>query len=329
MKTRNCTKLFMVLATAFLCLLAGLFVSPVKTEAATKATVVLEFTDGTKVTWKTGDKKIELGKKKLAYVYFGEYPQTEVTGKQLTKAIKNAKYDKNGIAKVKGVKYKRLEKEETIYAFDSAVQGDAEKKYYYDWAGRTYTYFKIEPIKWRVLSNKKGTLLLLSEYALNDLRYHTEWIDMTWEDCYLRTWLNDTFLNSAFNAKEKKLIKKTTLTTADNPEFGTAGGNKTKDKIYLLSREDVLKYNFSKDPFTEDSTRICYSTDFAMVIRSAFSLSAGGELATYWWLRSPGCDPSVVTSVSNHGDVDDFSAYVVTYNSVRPALQLNLSSVIK
>ena len=53
----NCKKMFMVLAVSVLCLLAGMFVSPMKAEAATKAKVVLEFSDGTKKTWRTGDKK--------------------------------------------------------------------------------------------------------------------------------------------------------------------------------------------------------------------------------------------------------------------------------
>lgn len=92
MKSRKIVKSLIVIAAITICLGLGLLINPVKVEAASKANVTLEFTDGTKKTqktWKTGDKKIKLSKKKLAYVYFGSYPQTEVTGKNLTSTVEN------------------------------------------------------------------------------------------------------------------------------------------------------------------------------------------------------------------------------------------------
>lgn len=258
-------RLLMALA---LCIIGGLFMGPVKAEAATKAKVVLEFTDGTKKTWNTGDEPISISKKELAYVYFGEYPQTEITGKKLTKAIKNAKYDKNGIATVKGVKYKRLKREEATFLFDSTIMDDSfYKKHFYDWAGKDYVYFTLEPIKWRVLSTNNRIAFLLSEYGLDDQKYNFEKVDINWADCTLRSWLNADFLTSAFNAKERKLIKNTSVKNYDYPYNKTDEGKNTKDKIYLLSMNDAVnsKYGFDSNKRTYDINRRCSTTDYAKV----------------------------------------------------------------
>ncbi len=94
---------------------------------------------------------------KWSYVYFGRYPQSEVTGDELTAGIINANYNKNGDAVVNGVKYRRLNK------------GSDNKP---EWR-----YFRYEPIKWKVLRNDGNSLLLLSdqglfnEYTQNEKEY--------------------------------------------------------------------------------------------------------------------------------------------------------------
>ena len=65
---------------------------------------------------------------------------------------------------------------------------------------------------------------------------------MTWEDCALRAWLNDDFLNAAFTEAEQEHIAVTNVVNEDNPIFGTPGGNDTSDKIWLLSLGDIEKY---------------------------------------------------------------------------------------
>ena len=53
------------------------------------------------------------------------------------------------------------------------------------------------PIKWDVLAIENGRALLFSKYGLDCVRYHNEWVDITWEYCDLRRWLNDDFYNRA------------------------------------------------------------------------------------------------------------------------------------
>ena len=50
-----------------------------------------------------------------------------------------------------------------------------------------------EEIEWIVLDVKDRRSLLISRYALDTVPYHTEDINITWEKCTLRTWLNGSF----------------------------------------------------------------------------------------------------------------------------------------
>ncbi len=99
-----------------------------------------------------------------------------------------------------------------------------------------------EPIEWFILDMEDGQATLLSVYLLDNQRYHSEETAMTWEDCALRAWLNDDFLNAAFTEAEQEHIAVTNVVNEDNPIFGTPGGNDTSDKIWLLSLGDLEKY---------------------------------------------------------------------------------------
>ena len=109
-----------------------------------------------------------------------------------------------------------------------------------------------EPIEWQVLDVQGGKALLISRYSLDSQSYHTEWGDITWEQCTLRTWLNNDFLNAAFTVEEQTAIL---LTDVDNSidqcfDFTTVvsrakqitGGNNTQDKIFLLSYAEANNY---------------------------------------------------------------------------------------
>lgn len=315
-----------VLWALALCLLAVLFTCPVKAQAATKAKVILEFSDGTTKTWETGDAKIELGKKELAYIYFGEYPQTEITGANLTTAIKNATYDSDGIAMVNGVRYKRMTRADANY-WDSPSG-------YFNWREKDYAYFKMESIKWRVLQRKNKTALLLSEYVIDNGRYNTNDKNVTWAKSPLRAWLNDEFISAAFNTKEQKLIKKTTLTNS-NPYYKSKGGADTKDKVYLLSIDDMINtsYGFSDNPYKNEVNRRGSSTDYAWAMGNrtlTFYTTEEGNYSNWWWLRSPGENNRFAAIVGYEGSVVTAGSFTDTYNlGVRPAIRLNLKSVIK
>ena len=114
-------------------------------------------TAGQKVTWDC--------------IYFGSYPQSEITSKDgsVYNKLKNATSWDNNDTTIDGVKYRRLKGED---ATQHAYSGDSEQ--YYDWNDdyTTYHHFKYEPIKWRVLNKDNNDVFLLSDIALDDQRYN-------------------------------------------------------------------------------------------------------------------------------------------------------------
>ena len=102
-----------------------------------------------------------------------------------------------------------------------------------------------EEIEWIVLHVQDGKVLLLSKYGLEAQRYNKKKTDVTWETCTLRAWLNDDFLNKAFDPEEQSAILTTEVDNSDAQGYSgwiTSGGNNTKDKIFLLSCTETNLY---------------------------------------------------------------------------------------
>ena len=115
-----------------------------------------------------------------------------------------------------------------------------------------------EPIEWRVLDKKNDKALVISKYALDCQPYNETYADVTWETCTLRRLLNSDFVDEAFSAEEQEEIAITTVTADANPDYDTDPGNDTKDKIFLLSIDEVESY------FSSDSDRMCAPTQYAI-----------------------------------------------------------------
>mgnify|MGYP000763249961 CR=1 FL=1 len=154
---------------------------------------------------------------------------------------------------------------------------------------------------------------------------------MTWATCTLRTWLNVTFLNTAFTSAEQAAIKNTTVVNEDNPYFGTEGGENTIDKVYLLSIAEASNtaYGFNGEFNTRSETRMAKNTVYAKERGAWTSTSTEYEGNGWWWLRTPGDDSGNASLVlgSGHGLLNG-DGYGVDGDdgAVRPALHLNLSS---
>ena len=186
-----------------------------------------------------------------------------------------------------------------------------------------------EPIKWRVLSVNGNDAFLLADQNLDAKPYNEEYTDVTWATCTLRTWLNDTFLNTAFTSAEQAAIKDTTVLNEDNLYNGTEGGENTIDKVYLLSIAEASNtaYGFNGEFRADSETREAKNTAYAKECGAATWMGTEYEGNGEWWLRSPGDDSNSASSVSKDGYGDDYG-YDVYYDidAVRPALHLNLSS---
>lgn len=179
-----------------------------------------------------------------------------------------------------------------------------------------------ENIEWLVLEKKDKEALLISKYALDCQEYNSEYEDITWESCTLRKWLNDTFLNDAFNAKQQEMILTSTVTADKNPSFDTAPGNNTSDKVFLFSIAEAEKY------FSTNEARKCVPTEYAKAngAYTSSSYTASGAASCRWWLRSPGDYQYRTAGVILTGSTY-YNGYRVSddFVCVRPAIWLNIA----
>ena len=230
--------------------------------------------DSSKVTWDC--------------LWFGSYPQSEITEKdgEIYTTLKNTdNWDKNGDVIIDNIKYHKTKK----------------------------SYFKYEPIKWRVIQSENEEAFLLSDVILDKQAYGEDEDKqgyITWEESSLRAWLNEKFMNRAFSDKEKEKINITELVNQ---------GNNTSDKIFLLSAAEVAYTpDGEKYGFLNPETIQCKTNSF-------LKTKVG-----FWWLRSPeeSDDSSFAAEVNNNeGQVTWYGIRVYYRNDgVRPALHLNLSS---
>lgn len=185
-----------------------------------------------------------------------------------------------------------------------------------------------EPIKWRVLSVNGNDAFLLADQNMDAKPYNEEYTDVTWATCTLRTWLNDTFLNTAFTSAEQAAIKNTTVVNDDNPYYGTEGGENTTDKVYLLSIAEASNtaYGFNGEFKTSSNTREAKNTAYAKERGAWTSTSTEYEGNGWWWLRSPGSRSSTGSDVGVNGCGIGGASVSSDLDAVRPALHLNLSS---
>lgn len=294
-------------------------------------------TAGQKVTWDC--------------IYFGSYPQSEITSKDgsVYNKLKNATSWDNNDTTIDGVKYRRLKGED---ATQHAYSGGSEQ--YYDWNDdyTTYHYFKYEPIKWRVLNKDNNDVFLLSDIALDDQRYNEKWATITWEKSSMRSWINGykasenqpeidysnkNFIDTAFSTAQKNAIKTTKVENRNNIHYGSAGqgGNDTSDKIFLLSErevyntDDAKKYGFVLDGEVYDEARRCKCSTYAYAMgtwRNIEDSECNGN--ALWFLRSPGgsCYGDV-TAVYDFGRVNSGGTSIFSDYSVRPAIHLDFSSI--
>lgn len=175
-----------------------------------------------------------------------------------------------------------------------------------------------EEIEWLILDIQGSKALVVSRYVLDSRRYNSKCCEMTWEDCTLRQWLNDDFLNSAFTADEQQRIQTTTVVAEDNKNYETDAGNDTQDKIFLLSYSEAWDYFDSNAP--------CRATDYAVAEGCYISTSADDDYGNcYWWLRTPGQYQDFAALVDYSGYIDN-SGLSVNYDKrgVRPAMWIEL-----
>ncbi len=251
------------------------------------------------------------------YVYFGSYPQSNKKAGIDISTITNSKgyylgADKSFYAKIQGSNMRPdvlIGYNEIFSQFPNMISGNY--------------YYKVEPIKWRILERQENKLLLLSEVILDS--YCFDWDSSNYEQSDIRSWLNDEFYNSAFTENEQNLICTQTIAQGDSTIY---------DNVFLLSCSDMLNkdYGFNNHMLSQDINRVKLSTAYSRakgVSIRAQSLLVPSQYANAgaYYLRSASSSNAenyvhtvYADGVIFNGDIDRYEYGVV------PALVLDLDA---
>ena len=175
-------------------------------------------------------------------------------------------------------------------------------------------YFKVEPIKWRVLTtdyNGTGKKLLHAEKCLIAKNFCEEYMS-NYQNSGIRKWLNSNanpypvsdhsgpggFLKTAFTAAELAKIADTSVDNSarsTNPDADAnrynnginiyASDTATTDKIFLLSCQELTKSAYG---FEDDLSENSYVNNVNRVRQVTKYVKTNGISASwlFWWTRS-------------------------------------------
>lgn len=291
-------------------------------------------------------------------IYFGSYPQTEVTNDTL-KATLNGKagalptsenaqnwsvYEDYYINNVETKFMWYIDVEENganyrgVYFTEyRPVSTDAQVASYQQdnkYALSTVYWFKYEPISWTILKENTtdNTALILCDMIIDSQQFDYDGVESSnnYAQSTIRAWLNETFYNTVFNEMQKQLILTTevdnSVESAGNSIIGS-GCENTLDKLFLLSYQDMINtaYGYSSDPSAHDTLRQKKATDYAKV-QGAYVCPMDSMLNNgHWWTRSSyEYDSKIVRVVHYEGYTIGRDYVYHTYYGVVPALQIKL-----
>lgn len=189
---------------------------------------------------------------------------------------------------------------------------------------------RTKAIDWIILDIDEDNALVISDYALDNVSYNKEFVEITWEESTIKQWLNETFINKAFTPEQRSKIIKSRIANKDNAEYKTRGGEDIYDKLFLLSIEEVMKY------FKDDESRIAYPTPYAKssnsvngyLYQSTSHVRKDRGGSCWWWLRSPGYHQNNAADIGSVGKLNSKGVDVNSVNgAVRPAFRINLNNL--
>ncbi len=268
------------------------------------STLEHEYKDGKCVT--CGD---VFYKKEGAYFYFGKYPQTL---KQNSVTISNKPNDNGYFIGSDGEEYAKVVADtysSNGYTFSTGAKIEEGNEY----------YFKVEPIKWKILSESGNELYLLCEMVIDSKRYDET--SNNYKESEIRAWLNNEFYNKAFNSLQHELIL---LTTVDNDVESTGFTQNanvcenTQDKVFLISRKEALSFTSRKK----------VATDYARANKTYIeTMNPQYKGCASWWLRSPSIDDvTYVYTVWSDSKIYDYGNWVQEAQiGIVPAIKVKIS----
>ncbi len=273
------------------------------------------------------------------YVLFGSYPRSF----QSDTSVITTQTNSNGYY---------IGKDGNIYA--KVVANPCDSSYVFNngtkIVSETVYYFKVEPIKWRILATSSGQTLLFCEDIINAYKFNYTTEDRTinsstiyannYKYSDIRAWLNGfgresgntsgaswttkSFLYVAFTTEERNLILTTTVNnTISGNTYSCAN---TSDKIFLLSSQEIINSNYGfGSSATYNSARRKQTTEYARAIGAFYDTDSDVSYCGEYWLRSPSPSIPYGVAIVNSSGGGEYTEFIddVSYGIV-PALRINV-----
>ena len=216
------------------------------------------------------------------YLLFGSYPQT-IAAQGVT--INTGSMDGYGnFTGSDGCYYRRVKA--------APYAGYSFSDYTVIREGTNY-YFKLEPLRWQIVSTSNGSTLLVSEKIIAATAFGN---NNGYSGSNLRNWMNNLYnSNGVFSAEQRELIAATNV-------------NGITERIFALSDSE----------YTSAVTGKKATTDYALAVGAAMENRVG-----YWWLRTAHSTAGNAKVVNPNGIVS-FSLVGSGSIGVAPALNITL-----
>lgn len=213
----------------------------------------------------------------------------------------------------------------TINVLNTITEPSVDNKYKFEndyYVKQDDNWYKCDEISWWILSHVDNEYTIISDKSLDVAPFYNSLNERTIEEetvyptnylySDIRTWLNDTFFNSAFflhNEHIKPVVVDNSPTSTDSLSNPYTCPN-SEEKVFMLSYQEYS--------VIEESIRRGRNTEYS-IAKGAYNDSGYG----YHWTRSPSSDNAVVPwCVDQYGNL--YTNYggdvTVTNCGVRPCI---------
>ena len=249
-------------------------------------------------------------------ITFGSYPQSKVTNSTTISTLNkkvgipdtnasawtNYGYSENQSmwytdVEEGGVKYRGVYF--TAYRPNTVTNGYKTSNVY---------WFKYEPISWTIITEDTSAkkALVFCDMIIDAQAYDVDG-NADYYDSSIRKWLNDVFINTAFDEMQRgviltTLVDNTDTNIADYPSGTNAtvnNGTNSEDKLFLLSMAELKngtadKYNYLGDDYTFSNvlrmkTPTAYAESQGAYSDEVYNASndTNSTAEGWWWTRTP------------------------------------------
>ena len=237
----------------------------------------------------------------------------------------------------RGVKISSLR---PLLTWDYYDNGSVRRWYSSKVKNASVMWFRYEPITWRVLDADDG--LIFSEnvldnqpfenmyYSVWDYEYRNQGIPYPaiYAESSVRTWLNETFWQTAFSAQEQEKIQ---LSVLETPGYGTRTdlSNYSTDKVFLLSFDEATNpvYGFSSSEQSDPAREVKNQWTNYAFSQGPVEYDNQYQQAYFWWTLRTGQNWNIPCKVMENGSTELFGGgenrRTFSLGGIRPAMRID------